>query len=98
MSFDMYHYVYYEKSLDHELLLVQDDNLDPDTRFVSFVDFNEVNVSEFKNNLSTIILTNTISIPEIKLNSVIVISPPDKYNGLNTILYENYKNSLTKDK
>ena len=98
MLSDMYHYVYYEKSLDHELLLIQDDHLDRDTKFVSFVDFNEVDVSDFKNHLSTIILTNTIPIPEIKSNTVVVISPRDKYNGLNHILYENYKNSLIKDK
>lgn len=91
MSSDNYHYVYYEKSLDHELLLVHDSQLDRETRFVPFVKFDDINPLDLSKNLSNIILTKTIYIPETALeDTVIVIAPIDKYNGANHILYETY--------
>ena len=57
------HYLYYQKSLDHELMLVGDDHLDKDTHFVAFQTFDEVDVSTFQHNASTVILSKTIPIP-----------------------------------
>jgi hypothetical protein len=94
MSSNKYHYVYYEKNLDHELLLIHDDCLDKDTKFISFITFNEIDASKFENNLSTIILTKTITIPQLDFNTVLVIAPSDKYSGANHILHENYSASV----